>query len=165
MDHNNPKPDFDASGRPVGQHVPLSPQPTSPTSTERPPSNQQQNHNGEDEQERSDDASDSDSQADPGTQISDFNWDGLAERYHDAMRECSNNEAELTSEFERLMAFFRIWANAGHMHEIERTFSRLRTRTLHVQHSESELEQKRLHYIRVVQAFQSALQLLQIDGA
>ncbi|OCK80524.1 hypothetical protein K432DRAFT_443091 [Lepidopterella palustris CBS 459.81] len=58
------------------------------------------------------------------------------------------------------MNFFTIWADTSQSHEAERSFKRLRTRMAHVQNSEEKLETTRLHYIQVVKAFESALQLL-----
>lgn len=80
------------------------------------------------------------------------------------MKTCHGEEAALTEEWESLMTYFRLWAQSGHLHETDRTYSRLCTRTSYVKHSEDTLEQKRNHYISVVKAFESALNLLKANG-
>ncbi|KAF3001401.1 hypothetical protein E8E13_007194 [Curvularia kusanoi] len=105
--------------------------------------------------------SDSDDEhADPALQIEDYNWQELHERYHNIINTCNAEEKELMEEWANLMEYFRIWANSGHVHETDRTFRRLQTRTVYVQHEEEDLENKRNHYISVVKAFESALNLL-----
>ncbi|PSN62955.1 hypothetical protein BS50DRAFT_576797 [Corynespora cassiicola Philippines] len=101
-----------------------------------------------------------DDESDPAEKIPDYDWDDLAKRYHDAIRECSAEEEQLADEFAKLMDFFKVWAQSGHDGETGRTHLRLKARMEHVQHSEEVLEQKREHYIRVVKAFESALNLL-----
>lgn len=49
---------------------------------------------------------------------------------------------------------------AGAVGEEERAGKRLRTRMAFVQQKEESLEEKRLHYVKVVKAFESALALL-----
>ncbi|GME40278.1 Zinc finger fyve domain-containing protein 19 [Neofusicoccum parvum] len=97
---------------------------------------------------------------DPGQPLADFDWTELEARYHGAMKERNAEEQELFNEFERLMNFFQMWANTTTFHETDRTFTRLRTRMAHVQHAEDQLEEKRGHYLKVVNAFESALRLL-----
>lgn len=106
-----------------------------------------------------DGAEDSD-QSDPADKIEHFDWKKLEERYHDAIAEKNKVEREILDEFNSLMNFFTIWADTSQSHEAERSFKRLRTRMAHVQNSEEKLETTRLHYIQVVKAFESALQLL-----
>ncbi|KAF2278205.1 uncharacterized protein EI97DRAFT_431473 [Westerdykella ornata] len=166
-DLDNPKPDPESSSperkqqppAPSQDHQhhehdeqdPTHPRPPSSTGTEIPTSAQQKLPSSEDDM-----LSD-----DPADMIADFDWEHLAERYHDAIRDCDARETELLQEWESLMNFFRIWAEAGHAHETDRTYHRLRTRMTYVQHAEESLEKKRQHYIQVVEAFQLALQLLQ----
>jgi hypothetical protein len=42
-------------------------------------------------------------EADPGVKIEDFDWDELAERYHNEIAKCEENEIALSQEFEDLM--------------------------------------------------------------
>ncbi|KAF2498629.1 hypothetical protein BU16DRAFT_300953 [Lophium mytilinum] len=97
---------------------------------------------------------------DPAEKIEDFDWGNLEERYHDAMDKNIDVEQRLTEEWDDLMNFFSIWQEASKHHEVDRSFRRLRTRTAHVQNSEENLEKTRVHYIQVVRAFESALDLL-----
>ncbi|KAF1836658.1 hypothetical protein BDW02DRAFT_566750 [Decorospora gaudefroyi] len=132
--------------------------------TQRPAS-ARRSHDGVDEQAdvNAEDLSEEEN-TDPAERIEDFDWDDLHHRYHEAIKKCHGDEAELMQEWESLMAYFRVWANSGHEHETDRTYSRLRTRMTYVQHSEAQLEQKRNHYINVVRAFESALNLLKANG-
>ncbi|KAB2106292.1 hypothetical protein AG0111_0g4996 [Alternaria gaisen] len=132
--------------------------------TERPPSAQrtQDEVDGQADANAGEQTEDEDS--DPAGRIEDFDWEDLHVRYHEAMNGCHNEESELMQEWESLMAYFRIWANSGLEHETGRTYSRLRTRMAYVQNAEEELEQKRNHYISVVKAFESALNLLKANG-
>ncbi|KAL1794773.1 hypothetical protein ACET3X_006589 [Alternaria dauci] len=105
-----------------------------------------------------------DEDSDPAGRIEDFDWEDLHVRYHEAMDGCHKEEEELMQEWESLMNYFSVWANSGHEKETDRTYSRLRTRMTYVQNSEEELENKRNHYISVVKAFESALNLLKASG-
>lgn len=74
--------------------------------TERPPSAQ----HGHDDSERSLDveseqefSEDNDDDNDPAAQITNFDWGGLHERYHAAINDCSQDEAELMLEWNTLM--------------------------------------------------------------
>ncbi|KAH8732764.1 hypothetical protein GQ44DRAFT_696392 [Phaeosphaeriaceae sp. PMI808] len=131
--------------------------------TERPPSAQQHRHYSD---EHADDNDDSVEEMieDPEDKIADFDWEALHQRYHDAMHGCQENEAELSREWESLMSYFRVWADSGNEHETDRTFQRLQTRTAYVHHSEAKLEKTQNHYINVVKAFESALNLLKVHG-
>ncbi|EDU50548.1 hypothetical protein PtrSN002B_008676 [Pyrenophora tritici-repentis] len=132
--------------------------------TERPPSAQQTQDDADDPADSKSEADSEEEESDPADRIADFDWEDLHVRYHEAMKGCHEEEAALMHEWEALMNYFRVWAQSGHEHETERTFSRLRTRTTFVQHEEDTLEQKRNHYINVVKAFESALSLLKHTG-
>lgn len=95
----------------------------------------------------------------PGT-IAPFDWDEFEQRYKDAIREASQDESRLIEEFERLVAYFNIWAASARDHDAERAIKRLQTREMHVRNSEMTLAQKKQHYTEVVKAFKSALALL-----
>ncbi|KAF2622788.1 hypothetical protein BU25DRAFT_415034 [Macroventuria anomochaeta] len=152
---------------PDGQQTPKRPRHKRVNSddTERPASAQRGSDDSEEhpdveaEQEASDEED-----ADPAVQIANFDWGDLHQRYHEAINQCSQEEAGSMGEWNSLMEYFRIWANSGHEHETDRTFQRLQTRTIYVQNEEDELENKRNHYINVVRAFESALNLLKANG-
>ncbi|KAF2186822.1 hypothetical protein K469DRAFT_725504 [Zopfia rhizophila CBS 207.26] len=154
MDNNGSKP-----ARPAGVRDDGSQGRGSSAETEKTPSGQHSKEAGyggfldanEDEIE---------DESDPAEKIQDFDWKHLEERYHDAIKGCEGIENGLMQEWSNLMDFFRVWAVSGHEHETDRTYKRLRTRMAHVQHSENHLEKTRKHYINVVNAFESALQLL-----
>ncbi|KAF2093133.1 hypothetical protein NA57DRAFT_48715 [Rhizodiscina lignyota] len=107
------------------------------------------------EQTQSGDESD-----DPSMRIDDFDWTGLEATYQSRMEQAAEEEGQLYQEFNHLIEFFGIWASTIQNHEEERSAKRLKTRVFHVENSEAELEKKRQHYIKVVNAFQSALALL-----
>ncbi|KAL8961319.1 MAG: hypothetical protein Q9183_005322 [Haloplaca sp. 2 TL-2023] len=97
---------------------------------------------------------------DPKQSLEPFDWDGLEERFLEKMAECQKREEELGEEFKEWCQVFQAWASTTRQHEEERLHKRLKTRTVWVQNSEQNLEEKRQHYIKVVQAFESALALL-----
>ncbi|KAF2772056.1 hypothetical protein EJ03DRAFT_267557 [Teratosphaeria nubilosa] len=98
--------------------------------------------------------------SDPNERIEDFDWTSLQQRYHDRMRELGGQEQRIFVDFNELCNYFGVWADASRTHEVGRSFKRLKTQIAYVRHEEDQLESKRQHYIKVVQAFQSALQLL-----
>ncbi|KAF2270582.1 hypothetical protein CC78DRAFT_563934 [Lojkania enalia] len=130
-----------------------------PAETEPPPSAQhvRQNGNGQGGGSEADGTEDG---SNPEDKITDFDWHDLEWRYHNAMRNCQQNEQQLLEEWRDLMSFFDVWASSGHEHETGRTYKRLKTRMAHVQHSEEELERTRNHYINVVTAFQSVFKIM-----
>ncbi|KAF5850024.1 hypothetical protein GGP41_005440 [Bipolaris sorokiniana] len=92
--------------------------------TERPHSAQQTQHDTDSHiSETSEEESDEDD-LDPAHRIDDFNWEDLHHRYHEAVKVCHGEEAALMEEWESLMTYFRIWAQSGHEHETDRTYSR-----------------------------------------
>ena len=72
--------------------------------TERPASAQ---HDRDDSEEHSDVEAErgvsDDEEADPAVQIANFDWDHLHHEYHEAIRQCSQEEAELMEEWTSLM--------------------------------------------------------------
>ncbi|KAM0799132.1 hypothetical protein BDR22DRAFT_340466 [Usnea florida] len=94
--------------------------------------------------------------------LEDFDWEGLEERFWVKMEECRRVEEGIRGEFEELIQVFNAWTTAGAAGEEERAGKRLRTRKKFVQLREESLEEKRLHYVKVVKAFESALALLSI---
>ncbi|TKA82857.1 hypothetical protein B0A55_00984 [Friedmanniomyces simplex] len=106
--------------------------------------------------------------SEPHDRIADFDWTDLERRYHHRMGELGRTENQIYEDFNQLcdasrqrkQAFFSVWAATSHTHEVDRSYKRLKTQTTLVQHQEDELERKRGHYIKVVEAFKSALQLL-----
>lgn len=134
------------------EQVPRAP---SSADTERPPSGQHPQEETHDDE--SDDEVDN---TEPGDKVQAKDWEELEHRYHDMIKKCQGQEEQLAREFDSLMAFFKVWSEAGAQQETNRTYARLKTRMTHVQHSEAELEGKREHYTAVVNAFKSALDLL-----
>ncbi|KAL8691403.1 MAG: hypothetical protein Q9218_003369 [Villophora microphyllina] len=97
---------------------------------------------------------------DPKQPLEAFQWDDLEERFLKEMEECQKGEEELERDFRGWCEVFQAWVTTTREHEEERLHKRLRTRMAWVQNSEKSLEEKRQHYIKVVQAFESALALL-----
>ncbi|KAL8708316.1 MAG: hypothetical protein Q9220_006791 [cf. Caloplaca sp. 1 TL-2023] len=97
---------------------------------------------------------------DPKATLEPYQWDELEERFVRKMEECGKREEEIEMEFREWCLVFQAWASTTREHEEERLHKRLRTRMAWVQNSENTLEEKRQHYIKVVQAFESALALL-----
>lgn len=99
----------------IGQqnHKSQLPLPTSSAESHAPPSAQRVEEKGkgraplspnsENDENAGDDADDVDDESDPAEEIAAFDWDGLEARYHDAMKQCQDQEAELSQEFVHLM--------------------------------------------------------------
>ncbi|KAI7211147.1 hypothetical protein KC333_g7825 [Hortaea werneckii] len=111
-----------------------------------------------DDQHDNDEASEM--QGEPHDRIDDFDWDDLRRRYHSKMNGITAKEHSILDEFSSLCEYFGVWAQASETHEVGRSFKRLKTQVAYVENRESELENKRQHYIKVVDAFKSALELL-----
>ncbi|KAI7351170.1 hypothetical protein KC357_g310 [Hortaea werneckii] len=99
-------------------------------------------------------------QGEPPDRIEDFDWDDLRRRYHSKMNGITAKEHSILDEFSSLCEYFGVWAQASETHEVDRSYKRLKTQVAYVENRESELESKRQHYIKVVDAFKSALELL-----
>ncbi|KAK7533687.1 hypothetical protein IWX49DRAFT_311377 [Phyllosticta citricarpa] len=110
---------------------------------------------GQQEQEQIDD-----DEFDPDEPLPGLDWDELEARYHQAMDERNNEERKLLNDFTDLVKYFKVWSSTTTHYETDRSFARLKTRMAYTQHTEEEGEQKRQHYQKVVQALQSALDLL-----
>ncbi|KAI1761248.1 hypothetical protein GGR53DRAFT_506334 [Hypoxylon sp. FL1150] len=92
--------------------------------------------------------------------IAPFDWEDFESRYAKALEEADEHEKVLLEEFDNLIKYFNVWAQAASVHDNERAFKRLQTRERHVRLSEQTLSQKKKHLSEVVRAFQSALALL-----
>ncbi|KAI6789426.1 hypothetical protein KC361_g8526 [Hortaea werneckii] len=99
-------------------------------------------------------------QGEPHDRMEDFDWDDLRQRYHSKMNGVTAKEHSILYEFSSLCEYFGVWAQASETHEVGRSYKRLKTQVACVENRESELESKRQHYIKVVDAFKSALELL-----
>ncbi|PPJ50137.1 hypothetical protein CBER1_04824 [Cercospora berteroae] len=96
----------------------------------------------------------------PDQPIEGFDWNGLIYDYHQKTSVLDQQENEIMEGCRQLMDFFEAWAVVGSRKETARSFKRLKTQMAYVEREEYDLDQKRLHYIQVVNAFKSALQLL-----
>ncbi|KAF2459751.1 hypothetical protein BDY21DRAFT_281425 [Lineolata rhizophorae] len=97
---------------------------------------------------------------DPADPIEQADWEDLYDQFKEKMEEHYTNEVQLHEEFVALMKFFKSWSETGQSVEAERASKRLRRRMSYVEAAEDDLEGKRQHYIKVVRAFESALNLL-----
>jgi hypothetical protein len=78
------------------------------TDSERPPSAQRANQNGNGEPPHVKDEEETEDELNPAAKIEDFDWDHLADRYHMAIKQCEQNEDELMQEWGNLMNVFII---------------------------------------------------------
>ncbi|KAL9130064.1 MAG: hypothetical protein Q9217_001668 [Psora testacea] len=97
---------------------------------------------------------------DPQVKLEDYDWDGLEDQFAKRMEAFRAEEDEIWQEWQGWGEIFKAWASTISVHDEERASKRLRTRIAFTQGSEESLEAKRQHYIKVVQAFESALALL-----
>ncbi|KAJ5286888.1 hypothetical protein N7478_002574, partial [Penicillium angulare] len=89
-----------------------------------------------------------------------YDWIQLQEKYTDAMDEHSRAEENIRSETARLLEAFTAWSQTAVLQDEQRALKRFKTQMQHVQNSEVSVENKKKHYMEVVEAFQSALALL-----
>ncbi|KJY01047.1 hypothetical protein TI39_contig305g00012 [Zymoseptoria brevis] len=113
------------------------------------------------ESEQESDASSSTESSRPEERIQAFDWDELLIQYHEEMNKATAEEHGILKEFRELGKYFNVWAQTGCGKEVDRSFKRLKTQQAYVQNEERQLEEKRVHYVKVVDAFKSALQLLE----
>ncbi|KAF7902779.1 hypothetical protein EAF00_002682 [Botryotinia globosa] len=95
----------------------------------------------------------------PKRDIPPKSWSEFENRYATAIQELSDNEDRLIEEFQHLSDAFAIWAESSAERDNGRAWKRLKTRERYVQIQEKSLEDKKLHYVKVVEAFKQALQL------
>ncbi|KAG9949087.1 hypothetical protein KCU85_g4613, partial [Aureobasidium melanogenum] len=97
---------------------------------------------------------------DPQEEMNSFDWQKLETEYLTAMAQCKEEEDAHLQEFASLSQFFGVWAETISGHEQKRSHQRLRTQSTFVMRKEEELEERRKHYVQVVEAFRAALSML-----
>ena len=97
---------------------------------------------------------------DPQVRLEDYDWAELEEQFAKRMEAFRAVEDGIWEEWKGWGELFGAWANTIKVHDEERAAKRLRTRIAFTQGSEENLEAKRQHYIKVVQAFEAALALM-----
>ncbi|QSZ37512.1 hypothetical protein DSL72_008610 [Monilinia vaccinii-corymbosi] len=88
-----------------------------------------------------------------------MDWSNFEQRYATAIEELNDKEDHLLLEFQNLSEAFQIWADSSAERDNGRAWKRLRTRERYVQIKENTLEEKKQHYLKVVQAFKQAIEL------
>ncbi|KAK6004097.1 hypothetical protein QM012_008947 [Aureobasidium pullulans] len=96
----------------------------------------------------------------PHDEMESFDWQGLETEYLNAMAKCKAEEDAHLQEFASLSQFFGVWAETISGHEQKRSHQRLKTQSALVMKKEEELEERRQHYVQVVEAFRMALSML-----
>ncbi|KAI5210711.1 hypothetical protein E4T39_00189 [Aureobasidium subglaciale] len=99
---------------------------------------------------------------DPKDELSPFDWQALDAEYLQTMAQCKANEDKQLEDFASLSQFFGVWAETISGHEQKRSHARLRTQSALAMHNEVELEKRRKHYVKVVEAFRKALLMLDL---
>ncbi|KAF6239881.1 hypothetical protein HO173_002428 [Letharia columbiana] len=97
---------------------------------------------------------------DPSVRLEEYDWAGLETQFAKRMEAFKAVEEGIWEEWRGWGEVFGAWAGTISVHDEERAGKRLRTRIAYTQGSEEGLEAKRMHYIKVVQAFEGALALL-----
>ncbi|KAL4888122.1 hypothetical protein BDV59DRAFT_189317 [Aspergillus ambiguus] len=92
--------------------------------------------------------------------IQGLDWEQLQEAYVNAMQEHGKAEEEVNDQTADLLKIFMAWSQTTLVRDETRALKRFKTQMQHVKNSEEILENKKRHYTNVVQAFQSALALL-----
>ena len=97
---------------------------------------------------------------DPSVRLEVYEWAELETQFARRMEAMRVVEEGVWEEWRGWGEIFGAWASTISVHDEERASKRLRTRIAYTQGSEEGLEAKRMHYIKVVKAFESALALL-----
>ena len=97
---------------------------------------------------------------DPAVRLEEYEWQELEQQFERRMEAMRVVEEGIWEEWRGWGEILGAWASTISVHDEERASKRLRTRVAFTQGAEESLEAKRQHYIKVVQAFESALALL-----
>jgi len=97
---------------------------------------------------------------DPSVRLEEYDWAELEEQFTRRMEDFKAVEDGIWEEWKGWGELFGAWASTISEHDEQRASKRLRTRIAFTQGKEENLEQKRQHYIKVVQAFEAALALM-----
>ncbi|KAF2221770.1 hypothetical protein BDZ85DRAFT_264372 [Elsinoe ampelina] len=98
--------------------------------------------------------------AKPEDPLPDYDWKLLEEQL---MREMHAKDREMSIAYEEwadLTSFFSRWYDIGNSLENNRTRKRHKTQQLYVRHEEESLEELREGYVKVMSAFESAMEML-----
>ncbi|CAF9925728.1 hypothetical protein IMSHALPRED_006770 [Imshaugia aleurites] len=101
-----------------------------------------------------------DLEMDPSVRLEEYDWPELEAQFAKRMEAFRTVEEGIWEEWKGWGEIFGAWAATISVHDEERARKRLRTRIAFTQNREEGLEAKRMHYIKVVQAFEGALALL-----
>ncbi|RJE21877.1 hypothetical protein PHISCL_05795 [Aspergillus sclerotialis] len=93
-------------------------------------------------------------------EIQHYDWDQLFEKYADVMEEHARADELVRNQTAQLHEAFVSWSQSTALRDETRALKRFKTQRQYVENSEEDLEGKRQHYIEVVNAFESALALL-----
>ncbi|KIW23311.1 uncharacterized protein PV07_11520 [Cladophialophora immunda] len=99
---------------------------------------------------------------DTSVDLDPMDWDDLEARYKREVQPCIAAEREIMDEFNARFMQFALYMQVSNDHESDRAIKRLRTRIALAQNSEKLLAQKQAHHAKVLEAFQSAMALLDV---
>lgn len=97
----------------------------------------------------------------PNTPLPNFDWSDLENRYRAMIAQKVTEEAEVWEEFCKITDYFGAWCSASSRHETNRGLKRHKTQAYFVRAEEQQLEERRKHYVKVIEAFRSALSMLE----
>ncbi|EKD18223.1 uncharacterized protein L3040_007607 [Drepanopeziza brunnea f. sp. 'multigermtubi'] len=89
-----------------------------------------------------------------------LDWFEFEKRYATEIRQLDDDEEATMEKVDKLADAFYLWGRAGSYRDNERISKRLKTRIRFTEIAESSLEEKKNHYVQVVDAFQNAMKLL-----
>ncbi|KAK5957459.1 hypothetical protein OHC33_001834 [Knufia fluminis] len=87
-------------------------------------------------------------------------WDVLENDYHKEVGNVIAQEKDIMDGFDARFKQFLLWMQVSNERETSRALKRIKTQSAFVQNSETSLARQEQHYERVMEAFQSAMQLL-----
>ncbi|KAL2436816.1 hypothetical protein ABEF95_014569 [Exophiala dermatitidis] len=97
---------------------------------------------------------------DPAADLEPMDWDDLEAQYNKEVQSKVAAEQEIMSEFSARFEQFMLYMQVSADYEAERAIKRLRTRIAITRNTETALAQKQAHHAKVLEAFQSAMNLL-----
>ncbi|KAG8623734.1 hypothetical protein KVT40_008710 [Elsinoe batatas] len=96
----------------------------------------------------------------PDEHLPEFDWEALE---HKLQSEMHNKDEEMNrafAEWSDLTNFFSLWFSVGNSLENNRARKRHKTQQVYVRHEEDSLEDLREGYVKVMSAFESAMEML-----
>ncbi|KAK0118148.1 hypothetical protein ONS95_012454 [Cadophora gregata] len=117
-------------------------------------------HETQQPEETDEEDEDEEDEEDEDQDLPKFDWSDFEHRYTETLKSQHEEEVEIIDEFDLYATSFMVWAQAAAQRDNGRMSKRLKTRVRFTQLAEESLEDKKNHYLEVVGAFQTAMNML-----